>query len=131
MWFGPGDPMVQTGIMTNTFQLRGFFLHQDFVGEPYGFLGKGYWGFNQTLKVYEGFWIDTASSAMQTESGNVDESGRIWTMQSKAVHPHTGGTLLRKSIIRLIDDNHYSTDSFFTGVGQAEFKEMEIQFVRT
>lgn len=122
MWFGPGDPMVQTGIMTNTFQLGGFVLHQNF-GEPYGFPGKGYWGFNQTLKVYEGFWIDTASSAMRTESGNVDESGRTWTMQSKAVHPHTGGTLLRKSIIRLIDDNYYSTDSFLRVKGKLNSKK--------
>ena len=39
------------------------------------FEGRGFWGYNKNPRQYEGFWIDTASTIMQTEFGEVDESG--------------------------------------------------------
>jgi len=34
IWMGPGDPNVSTGTMTNTFELGGRFLRQEFKGDP-------------------------------------------------------------------------------------------------
>ena len=49
MWMGPGEPMVVTGTMTNTLELGGLYLQQDYVGDPNdgpfpSFEGKGFWG---------------------------------------------------------------------------------------
>ena len=134
IWMGPGDPMVSAGTMINSFQLDGLYLHQDYVGDPNDgpfpeFKGKGYWGFNTVDGRYEGFWIDNASTMMQTEQGSVDESGRQWTMVSEMTNPMTGLTMQKRSVIRLIDDDHHSMETYFTMEGQ-EGKGMEIQYER-
>lgn len=133
MWFGPGDPMVTTGTMTSTWHLNNLFLHQDYKGNatdgPFpNFAGKGYWGFNQVAGRYEGFWIDTASSIMQTEYGTVDDSGKVWTMHSEVPSPH-GGMMQKKTIITVIDNNSHTMEAYLlTDAG--EMKNMEINYVR-
>jgi hypothetical protein len=132
---GPGDPMVSTGTMTNTLELGGRFIKQDYKGDPLpgptpmaGFEGQGFWGFNKNTQRYEGFWIDTASTVMQHETGTLDDAGRVWTMTGEVVGPD-GAVTRRKSIITLVDDDHHSMESFFSQ-GDNEFKGMEIQYVR-
>jgi len=65
---------------------------------------------------------------MQFETGSVDESGKAWTMTSEMVDPE-GGTMSKRSVITLKDDDHHSMESFFTRQGQ-ELKAMEIQYAR-
>ena len=133
LWMGPGDPMVSTGTMTNTMVLDGRYLRQDYVGDPNEgpfpkFKGYGFWGYTGMAKRFEGYWIDNASTVMQFETGSVDESGKIWTMTSEMVDPQ-GGTMAKRSVITLKDQDHNSIESFFTKKGQ-EFKAMEIQYSR-
>ena len=94
------------------------------------FAGKGYWGYNPADEKYEGFWIDTASAIMQIERGTVDADGRAWTMFGEMTNPQTGGKMQKRSVIRLIDENHNSMEAFFSVNGAPEFKSMEIQYVR-
>ncbi len=136
MWMGPGDPHVMTGTMKNTFHLGNRYLHQDYVGDaqdgPFPrFEGKGYWGFNKTLRQYEGFWIDSASTSMQIETGQVDASGNEWTMTSKFTCPQTKQVMDKRTVIRLIDNDHHSMESYFAGADGNEFKAMEIQYTRS
>ncbi len=133
LWMGPGDPMVSTGTMTNTMVLDGRYLRQDYMGDPSegpfpNFEGHGFWGYNGVAKRFEGYWIDNASTMMQFETGSVDESGKVWTMTSEMVDPQ-GGTMAKRSVITLKDQDHNSIESFFTREGQ-EFKGMEIQYRR-
>jgi len=134
MWMGPGDPHVTTGQMVNTLELNGLFLQQDYQGDevegPFpSFRGKGFWGYNSMKKVFEGFWIDIASDQMQTESGGVDESGKVWEMRGKFDCPGAG-TMDKRSVITLVDENHHRMETFHTMAGQAEAKTMEINYVR-
>lgn len=130
LWLGPGEPLEQPGLMTNTFQLAGFFLHQEYVGEQHGFAGRGYWGFNQIARKYEGFWIDTASSTMLHESGDVDKSGTLWTMCGSVTNPQNGEVMAKRSVIRLIDNDHHMMESFLSVGGGQEFRNMEIRYTR-
>lgn len=135
MWMGPGDPMVSTGKLVNTFQLNGLFLHQDYHGDatdgPFpSFEGKGYWGYNQTLKRYEGFWIDNVSTIMQYETGQVDESGRVWTMTCQVPNPMSGELMDKKSVITLIDNDHNKIEMFYKLPDGSEAKNMEIEYER-
>ncbi|MEQ1904881.1 MAG: DUF1579 domain-containing protein [Pirellulaceae bacterium] len=132
---GPGEPHKSTGTMVNTFQLDNLYLHQEYQGDaapaPYPtFVGRGYWGYNFSSKMYEGFWIDNASSMMQTETGSVDAAGKVWTMLSEFQNPKDGKTILKRTVIRLIDHDHHSMESFMTGPDGGEFKTMEIQYTR-
>ncbi len=135
LFMGPGMTHETTGTMTNTFQLDGLYLHQDYVGDPSegpfpSFLGKGYWGFNANSGQYEGFWIDNASTIMQTEQGDVDSAGRVWTMLGTFTPPGSSQAMTRKSVITLQDDDHHRMDSFMTGPDGQEMKTMEIAYTR-
>jgi hypothetical protein len=135
IWMGPGDPMVSTGVMVNTLELGGRFLQEVYQGDDSGgpfpdFAGRGYWGYNTVINKYEGFWIDTASTMMQFESGDVDASGKVWTMLGELPNPSTGQNMKKKSVITLKDNDHHSMEMFFTTPDGKEIKGMEIQYTR-
>lgn len=134
LWMGSGEPHVSTGTMTNELDLGGRFLKQTYEGDatedPFpAFAGRGYWGYNQTDKRWEGFWIDNASTMMQVEHGQLDDSGKVWTMQGEMTHPGTGKPIAKRSVIRLDDDDHHAVEMYFeTPAG--ETKGMEIHYSR-
>lgn len=135
MWMGPGDPMISTGTMTNTFTLGGRFLRQDYKGDPCegpfpNFEGEGYWGYNKTEERYEGTWIDTASTAVQFEHGQVDGTGKVWSMASKMTCPTTRQPVQKRSVVTLQDADHHTMEMFFTGPDGSEMKGMEINYTR-
>ena len=135
LFMGSGDPVVQTGTMHSEFHCDGLYLHQNYTGDPAegpfpAFLGRGYWGFNQHEKVYEGFWIDNASTKMQLETGTCDASGREWNMLSELLHPHFGQVVQRRSVIRVSDNDRHTMDSYMTVPGQSEMLVMQISYVR-
>ncbi|MDX1503305.1 MAG: DUF1579 domain-containing protein [Thermoanaerobaculia bacterium] len=134
IWMGPGDPLVMKGTMENTLDLGGLFLRQVYTGDdvegPFpAFEGRGFWGFNTVTGRYEGFWVDNASSVMQTESGEVDESGKVWTLRGEIPDPKTGDTLRRRTVITLHDPDHHTMESYFDREG-GEQKAMEIDYER-
>lgn len=135
LWMGPGDPMVSYGVMTNSWQVNGLFLQQDYQGEeiegPYpSFVGKGYWGYNSTAGHFEGFWIDIAADQFQLESGSVDSEGKVWTMTSTVVQPGTGATMTKKTLITLVDVDHHRMETFYVSKDGPEMKSMEINYKR-
>lgn len=134
LWMGPGEPMVSTGTMVNEPDLGGRFLKQTYTGDPHDgpfpeFEGRGYWGFNTVSGRYEGFWIDNASTMMQIEHGQVDESGRIWTMTGEMPNPATGRTMTKRSVITLEGDDNHRMEMYFD-TGEGEQKSMEIRYTR-
>lgn len=135
MWMGPGDPMVSTGVMTNTLELGGRYLHQSYTGDPNpgpfpSFEGRGYWGYNTTDNRYEGFWIDNACTLMQTDQGQVDSSGKVWTMMSSMTNPQTGKAVNKKSVITLKDESHHTMEMFFDMGDGAWTRSMLIEYTR-
>lgn len=135
MWMGPGEPQSSTGTMQNTMDLGGRFLNQVYRGDqtegPFpNFEGRGYWGFNKTSSKFEGFWIDTACTVMQNETGDVDASGKVWTMTGEMTCPSTGQPMTKKSVITLEDDDHHTMEMYFPGPDGGEFKTMEIKYSR-
>lgn len=135
MWMGPGEPMISTGTMVNEFELGGRFLKQTYKGDPSDgpfpeFEGRGYWGFNKATNKYEGMWIDTASTIMQTEAGEVDDEGMVWTMVGEMPSPMGGGSITKRSVITLIDDDHHMMEMYMPGPDGNEVKGMEIQYKR-
>jgi len=135
MWMGPGDPHVSTGVMANKWDLGGRFLQQTYKGDPGAgpfpdFEGRGYWGYNTIDKRYEGFWIDSASTFMQPETGHVDASGKVWTMKGQMTDPMSGGVMKKRSVITLKDKDHHSMELYFTKPDGNEMRVMEIQYAR-
>ena len=134
MWMGPGEPMVTTGTMVNELDLGGRFLRQTYEGDasdgPFpSFAGRGYWGYNTVDGRWEGFWIDTASTVMQTEAGTLDAGGRVWTMEGTMTNPQTGKPVVKRSVITLVDEDHHTMEMYFE-TPDGESKGMEIRYRR-
>ena len=135
LWMGPGDPHVSTGVMENRMELGGRYLHQSYKGDdvagPFpNFEGRGYWGFNTVTGKYEGFWIDTVSTCMQTETGDVDATGKVWTMTGETSNPQTCQAMKKRSVITLHDDDTHTLEMYFQGTDGNESKGMEIKYTR-
>lgn len=135
MWMGPGDPMVSTGVMTNEMELGGRFLRQVYKGAadggPFpGFEGRGYFGYNTAAGRYEGFWIDTACTFFQIEHGQVDASGKVWTMHSEMDNPQTGRRMKKKSVITVHNENAHEMEMFFDMGDGAWSRGMHITYAR-
>jgi hypothetical protein len=135
LWMGPGDPQISTGTMLNTMELGDRFLQQDYHGDAvdgpfFEFCGKGFWGYNKITSQFEGFWIDTASTMMQTERGSVADDGKTWTMTGDMVCGQTGESFKKRSVITLVDQDHHFMETYVTGPDGNEMKTMEIQYQR-
>ena len=134
LWMGPGDPEVSTGTITNEWDLGGRFLRQTYEGDPNEgpfpeFAGRGWWGYNKIDSRWEGMWIDTASTVMQTEFGEVDLEGRVWTMRGEMTNPMTGQPISKRSVVTLVDDDRHTMEMFFESP-DGEMKGMEISYRR-
>ena len=135
MWMGPGDPMHSSGRIVNTFQLGGLYLNQNYTGDatdgPFpSFEGRGYWGFNTTSGNFEGFWIDNASTAMQLETGAVDDAGKVFEMHSEFVMPGAGIPMKKRTVFTVINENHNTMESFITPPDGTEMMNMKIDYTR-
>lgn len=135
IFMGPGDPMVSTGVMENTSELGGLYLRQNYRGDPspgseLTFQGHGYWGFNQTLGRYEGFWIDNASTTMQLETGHVDASGNRWEMSSEFFLAPGQPPMRKRSVIEWLDNHNHLMRTWIQPPGSPEFLSMEITYRR-
>lgn len=135
MWMGPGEPMLSSGTIVNSFQLDGLYLHQDYKGDatdgPFpSFQGKGYWGYNSTSQQFEGFWIDSASSSMQMETGTVDETGKVFEMNSEFVMPGSDIKMKKRSVFTVVSPDSNTMESFITPPGADEMMNMRIEYTR-
>ena len=135
IWTGADtDPLILNGNMTNSWQLEGLFLQQEYVGEgdatAPALRGKGFWGYNGTTQRYEGFWIDNASSTMQFEQGDVDATGKVWQMHGRFVSPQTGATMSKRSEITLVDEGQHRVQVFFQSDELPETLAMEMEYSR-
>jgi hypothetical protein len=136
MWMGPGEPHVSTGVMTNTLELGGRFLHQAYKADPAddspfpNFEGRGYWGYNTVDNRYEGVWMDTACTWITTEQGQVDQAGRVWTMLSRMTNPETGEPVHRKSVIKLHDPDRHEMEMLSEAAPGQWQRMMHIEYTR-
>ncbi len=135
MWMGPGEPHESTGVMTNTMELGGRYLQQVYEGDasdgPFpDFEGRGYWGYSTLDNVYQGIWMDTACTCIQSEVGSVDPTGKVWTMRGEMTNPMGPGTLRKRTVITYIDKDHHTMESYFTAPDGKEAKSMEIRYER-
>lgn len=127
---GSGEAFVARGTIVNSWDLGGRFLKQVYRGDPPGFEGRGYWGFNELTGNYETFWADTASSMMQVDTGTVDQTGKVWTMEGRFTHPQTGDPMVKRSVVTLLDADTHRIDVYFIAAGQEQTRAMRMLYRR-
>lgn len=131
LWLDPGGPPnVSTGTMSNTLVLGGRFLQQDYHDDAGVFLGKGFWGYNDVDRRYEGFWIDVMSNMFQIEYGTHDPRCDVYIMKGSITNPSTGKPMGKRSVITVKGRDAHEVVMYFQQEGAAESKVMEIHYRR-
>ena len=66
---------------------------------------------------------------MQSEVGDVDDTGMVWTMVGEMTDPN-GNAMKKRSVITLEDNDHHKIEMFFSGPDGKESKAMEVRYER-
>lgn len=128
----PGGPEAKSkGQMRSKVVLDGRFLHMEYEGKAHGqpYRGAGTMGYNNTDKRFESTWSDSMGSATSFMTGQVDASGKVFTMTGEHTNPATGKKEATKEVITIVDNGHYTMDFFMTMEGK-DVKVMTIAFER-
>jgi len=133
MWMSPeAPPNVSSGTMTNEWMLGGRFLKEEFESEFMGqqFKGFGLFGYDRIKEKYVGLWCDTMMTSMLSSAGEVDETGKVFTMRSVHFDPAQQRKVRTKDVVRVINnDKHMMTMHHETPDGEW-MKVMEIVYTR-
>lgn len=131
-WMPDAPPCESDGVMVNAWILGGRYLEQRYRGEIFGaqFEGRGYFGFNNATKKYEGFWIDTACTNMSNEVGDYDPPTRTFTMDAPFINPADGSSGSKRTLIKVISADEHTMDTFAPGPDGKLSKMMAIHYKR-
>lgn len=141
MWMAPGtDPIVSTARSKSELVLGGRFLQtyssgaMEFGGTSFSVESLGMMGFDRRNGVFTVVGFDTMGTYYITASGEQDaETGHI-TLSGSDHDAASGMTQTYEFVYRLIDDDHFRVDLYFTNPemthGLDEFKLMEMNYTR-
>jgi hypothetical protein len=132
-WFAPGDPMVSEGTAASEWILGGRFLLTKYAGSMMGqpFEGFEVLGYDRKAQSYEGYWLDTTSTAFYPMSkGTWDDAAKTLTFNVEWPNPMGPGTTPYKMVTKF---NGADSKTFTMSMAQGgnETKMMETTYART
>lgn len=142
MWMAPNTPpIVASSKVKNEMVLGGRFLRAHSKGEMN--LGGvtltvesiGMMGFDRRNGVFTSVGFDTMGTYYVTAAGEQDPETGVITMAGSDHDRRTNMTQTYKFVMRVIDDDHYIIDLYFTNPemthGQDEFRLVEMSHTRS
>ena len=124
-------PMEFNGTETSKMVLGGFYLNSEvkstFAGAPF----EGRWTLTYSLfkKKYQATWIDSMVPHVFTSEGDVDATGKIFTLRGEAFDP-TGNPTKERWVMEIKDDDNHQMTFYTTGQDDKEKKTGEIVYKR-
>jgi Protein of unknown function (DUF1579) len=132
-WWNAPDtkPDVSTGTTDAQWILGGRFVESIVTGTSMGqpFEGRGFMGYDNEKKQYDGFWLDNMGTGVMTSHGQYDAATKTWNENATASCP-LEGTKHFRGVTRVIDDNNHTYELFTNDKNGKEFRMMEITYVR-
>ena len=124
-------PMEGTGTCEQKMLLDGRYLQQEYTGEMMGspFTGINLIGYDNHTKKYVSTWIDSMSTGIYYFEGTGSADGRTITQESSYDDP-VRGSMVWRSVTRIVDDNKVEYEMFLTPKGGKEEKMMEMTLTR-
>ena len=132
MWAFPGTPPTTSKNAAEvTSILGGRFIMMEISGTMMGqpFKGIQIVGFDNMLKKFQTFWIDSTSTAFFLLSGTYDAEKKTWTDTGKWADP-MGGTTDVRGVTRIVGPDEYVYEMFMGMPDGKEFKSLENRCVR-
>lgn len=124
-------PMEFNGTETSKMVLGGFYLNSEvkstFAGAPF----EGRWTLTYSLfkKKYQASWIDSMVPHVFTSEGDVDATGKIFTLRGEAFDP-AGNPTKERWVVEIKDDDNHQMTFYTTGQDGKEKKTGEIVYKR-
>jgi len=133
MWMKPGvEPSVEKNECEGKMILGGRFLFFDLKGTMMGMPVEGLMitGYDNYLKKFNTFWIDTTSTGVFPISGELDSTEKIRTETGVWDDFMTGKKFKVRIVTSIIDKDHYLFEMFMDDESGKEFKSMESHYTR-
>jgi hypothetical protein len=128
----PGMPPENSkGRTKNELIFGGRFLKGEysgtFMGKPFN--GMQLLGYDNMKAKYVSNWIDDMSTMMMIAEGKGEESGNTITTYVPCPDPTTKGKIIRQ-VVTIVDNDHWTMESFDPGADGKETKTMTIKYTR-
>jgi len=133
-WMAPNTEAQEfKGTCDTSWILDGRFLLQKVSGDMEGetFKGMGIMGFDNLKQQYTTMWIDNMSTAIMTNLGTCDPSGKVFTLTGFYDDAMSGKKNQKiKTVDRIVNENEHVSEMWITGPDGKEFKTGEIVYTR-
>lgn len=132
-WMQPGaDPVESKNSAKIEVIMGGRFMKMTFKGTMFGqpFEGLQITGYDNILKKYVTFWIDSSSTSFYLTKGTLDETGKVMTEEGDWLDPMTGGTFKVRAKSTMISPDEFFHEMYITGPDGKEFKSLENRMTR-
>lgn len=133
MWMAPGmPPSKSTGTAAFSMIMGGRYqqgMHKgSFSGMP--FEGMSTLAFDKAKKVFISSWVDNMGTGIMILEGPWDEAKKSLTLTGNMIDPFTGKEVKVKEIFTVKDNNNHLMEMYAQDAAGAEFKTMEIKYIR-
>src|SRR5687768_14229631 len=131
-YMDPTQPMDFKGTETSKTVLGGFYLNSDvkstFMGGPF----EGRWTMTYSVfkKKYQASWIDSIMPHVFTSEGDVDATGKIFTLIGEGFDPATGKATKERWVMEVKDGDNHQMTFYSPGPDGKERKTGEIVYKR-
>jgi hypothetical protein len=128
---GP-QPQVTTGKAVRKMILGGRFLQEDYSGTYMGqpFQGFGLTGYDNVLKQYTLFWVDSMGTAMMVGEGHMDASGKVLTSTMTYTDPMTAKRAPMRQVMKEEGADTEIFEMYGPGPDGKEMKMLEMTYKR-
>lgn len=125
------EPVKSTGSATFSWILDGHYLQQEFRGTFMGaeFQGIGLVAYDKVAGHYQSVWMDSMSTGMMYETGDIDETGKVFTFEGSYNDPMSGGVVEMRTVHTIESPDRHVVAMYHTGPGE-EFKMGELVYTR-
>jgi hypothetical protein len=127
----PGQPPVEMkGSETSKMVFGGWYLNSDvkstFMGAPF----EGRWTMTYSLfkKKYQAGWMDSIMPHLFTSEGELDGTGKIFTLNGEGFDPATGKATRERWVLEIKDADHHTMAFYGPGTDGKERKTGEIAY---
>jgi hypothetical protein len=132
VFLAPGKNLESKGVMKRQMVLDGRFLHEEYDGSFADklFKGIGLSGYDTIKKKYVSVWVDSMTNSIMASEGTYDEKTRSFHYAGEDVDASTGKKLKVRDLLKIVSPDEQTLEMFRQAAGGAEFKMMEIHYVR-
>lgn len=132
----PGQPVQEsTGTAEYKWILGGRYVLEEVRGiaeregeTPYE--GMGIMGYDNLKQKYVSVWVDNMMTAIFASEGTCDASGKVITLIGEDTDPITRKTTKIRSVLRIVDENNWVSETYCQGPDGKEFKAVELAYTR-